>query len=61
MNACVGWRADPPCPVYDDMHGCCLPDDMHNGRAHECACGERANTAAVAPLTPAERRRRRAA
>lgn len=36
MVACVGWPADPPCPVYGDLHGCKLPDG-HTGR-HVCKC-----------------------
>lgn len=34
---CVGWDADPACPVYGAMHGCALDDD-HRG-AHICKCG----------------------
>jgi hypothetical protein len=36
---CVGWHADPPCPVYGAMHGCARPDG-HPGKNHRCACGQ---------------------
>lgn len=47
MTPCIGWPADPPCGVYDAMHGCALGDG-HAGR-HVCAC------AAHAPSLKAQR------
>jgi hypothetical protein len=43
MTPCIGWHADPPCPVYGDFHGCRHPD-RHGGntggaKVHECLCG----------------------
>jgi hypothetical protein len=41
MSACVGWHAEPECPLYGDMHGCRLPDG-HAGANHVCVCGQQA-------------------
>lgn len=38
-EACIGWPAEPACPVYGTFHGCKLPDG-HTQRRHVCACGE---------------------
>ena len=34
---CIGWAADPFCPMYGLMHGC-RHNDRHHG-AHVCVCG----------------------
>lgn len=39
MSVCIGWEADPLCPVYGAMHGCELPDGHPEVGGHVCACG----------------------
>jgi len=38
MTPCIGWLADPPCPVHGITHGCRWPEG-HTGGHHECICG----------------------
>lgn len=36
---CVGWPADPPCPVHGEWHGCVGECGGGSGRSHACRCG----------------------
>lgn len=44
MNACIGWEADAPCPVYGQWHGCKFEDGHNVGGGHVCACGATTRT-----------------
>ena len=53
VSACIGWEAEPRCPVNGAFH-CCKLEDGHNDRQHVCECGETTapNTARRLPAAP---------